>query len=147
MKIMLNAVTEGSVPTAQAVLNIVSNQLKTEEFSSAGDSISLNVGDFIKHHVTPGTRSKVVQNAVDAVVVAAFFSNVDPNYNQLVNILGFAGDTANLRKSLKHIHDQRFRYMKEKKMPFHPRDERKQRKDCVRQKAQKCVYNFSIQKK
>ena len=44
----MNAVTKGSVPTAKAVLDIVSNQLKTEDFSSAGDYIAVNVGDLIK---------------------------------------------------------------------------------------------------
>ena len=107
MKIMLNSVTEVSVPITKSVLDIVSNKLRIEEVSSAGYSIAMNVGDFIKHDATPGNRTKLVHNAVDSVVGAACFSYVDPNYNQLVNALGFAGDTENLRKHLKHIHDQR----------------------------------------
>ena len=147
MKIMLNSVTEVSVPITKSVLDIVSNKLRIEEVSSAGYSIAMNVGDFIKHDATPGTRKKLVHNAVKSVVGEACFSYVDPNYNQLVNALGFAGDTANLRKHLKHIHDQRVKYMKENKITFHTLDERNQRKYCVRPKARKCVYNFSIQKK
>ena len=118
MNILLNAVTEGSAPTAQTVLDIVLNQLKTEEFSSAGDYIAVNVGYFINHNATPGTRPKVLQNAANAVVGAACFSYVEPNYNQLLNALGFTGDTANLRKCLKHIHDQRVTDMKGKKGHF-----------------------------
>ena len=70
------------------------------------------------------------------------FSDVEPNYNQLVNALGFSGDTAKLRKRLKHIPDQRAKYTNENKSPFHPLDEINQRKDCVRHKPRKCVYNF-----
>ena len=45
MKILLNAVTEGIVPTDQAVLVIVSNKMKMEVVSSAGDSFAVNVLD------------------------------------------------------------------------------------------------------
>ena len=142
MNILLNAVTEGSVLTAQALLDVVHNQLNIEEVSLAGYFIAVNFGYFIKHHATTGARPKVVHNSVDAVVGAAYFSDVELSYNQLVNTLVFEEDTKNFHKLLKHIHDQRVKYMKEKKSPFRPLDERRQKKYCVRHKGQKCVYNF-----
>ena len=77
----------------------------------------------------------MVHNAVNAVVGAACFSDVEPNYNLLVNALVFVGDTENLHKYLKHIHDKRVKDIKENKSPFHPLGEMNQRKDCVKAKA------------
>ena len=42
MNILLNAVTEGSVLTAQALLDVVHNQLNIEEVSLTGYFITVN---------------------------------------------------------------------------------------------------------
>jgi hypothetical protein len=93
-----------------------------------------NVSAFWKHHNTKGRRSKVTQNALDAIVVAATFGSDSESVTALSNRLGIR--TKSIESSVTHGH-----YMMSQGTTFVP-SEAKQRPDCYRLPALKAVRAF-----
>ena len=86
MLTLLHVVSDGDELTAAAILLVVLGRKGTQGIKKALEAelerstdrqIVDNVSAFLKHHNTKGRRSKVTQNALDAVLVASTFGKSD----------------------------------------------------------------------
>lgn len=107
------------------------------QFSSPIEgAVCSGVKEFLEHHHQRGNRPKHEQDAVDAVTTAVCFSDAsNGNISKMANRLG-----VNTTRIL-NVSSRRAIQMKESGDKFRPQ-ERKKRKDCYREEANKCISDY-----
>jgi hypothetical protein len=107
---------------------------KATDIATTEAQIATNIRNFLAHHKSKGSRRKCEQDAIDAVLVACTFSDVEDSKNRV-------GDRLN---ALKHkVQECKVwgKRLRDKDERFEP-EERKKRSDCYRDAAKESVLAF-----
>jgi hypothetical protein len=113
------------------VKTLLTNQLSKDE-STIEVQIATCIQSFLEHHQSKGPRKKCEQDAVDAVLVACSFGNI--NAASVANRLG-------TNRSIVQECKDRGQYLRDNDQRFEPA-ERQQRSDCYRDAATESVHAF-----
>jgi hypothetical protein len=109
--------------------------MRKETDNEQSSKIVDNIKAFIRHHPTKGTRPRPVQDAVDAILVAATFCP-----EKTVSVFQIADSFGVSRQTVEKC-KERGAEMQVTGTAFKPAD-RKQRADCIRPEATMAVHEF-----
>jgi hypothetical protein len=144
------AAAEGTETAANVLLDLLERQslklvrskvlakLLTSETITMNETIVSGITEFLECHKTSGRREKEEQDAVDAVMVASFFSTEIGNFNsaKIAAVLGISNlkrvsDAKDKVCVIKRQHNSKFKPYKTKR-----------RSDYYRDIARECVLNY-----